>query len=146
MIIFEISAFGHPNISAKHRTTLEVTKDNEISKRADCIIGVNANKSVSEIPEEAKIALKNGAKAEVEITLPGHGLKVALYGFGSSTMSFIHSKDIVIRKSGFVCGRTLLIHANKSAKDIDREFVELLRDKKTELRLLFKVEDCKGYR
>ncbi|MEM2818033.1 MAG: DUF371 domain-containing protein, partial [Archaeoglobaceae archaeon] len=50
MIIFEVSAFGHPNISAKHRTTLEVTKDNEISKRADCIIGVNANKSVSEIP------------------------------------------------------------------------------------------------
>ncbi|MEM0203118.1 MAG: DUF371 domain-containing protein [Archaeoglobaceae archaeon] len=146
MIIFEVSAFGHPNITAKHRSTLEVTKDSEISKRADCVIGVNANKSASEIPEEAKVALKNGAKAEVEITLPNHGLKVVLHGFGSSTMSFTHTKDIVIRKSGFVCGRTLLIHANKSAKDLDREFVELLKDKKTELRLFFKVEDRKGYR
>lgn len=146
MIIFEVIAFGHPNVSAKHRTTLEVTKDSEISKRADCIIGVNASKGVSEIPEDAKIALRNGAKVEVEITLPEYGLKEILQGFGSPEMDFSHPRDIVIRKSGFVCGRTLLIHSNKSAKDLSREFVKLLKDKKTELRLLFKVEDRKGYR
>ncbi|MFN3384449.1 MAG: DUF371 domain-containing protein [Archaeoglobaceae archaeon] len=139
MIIFEVTAFGHPNITARHRTTLEVTKDCEISKRADCIIGVSADKSVSEIPKEAKIALRNGARVEVEMILKDYGLKETIYGFGSSDMSFSHERDIVIRKSEYVCGRTLLIRASKSAKDISREFVELLKNKKTELRLLFKV-------
>ncbi|MEM2324735.1 MAG: DUF371 domain-containing protein, partial [Archaeoglobaceae archaeon] len=46
-MIFEILAFGHSNITAKHRTTFEITKDQEISKRADCVIGVKASKSIS---------------------------------------------------------------------------------------------------
>ncbi len=139
MIIFEVVAFGHPNITARHRTTLEVTKDCEISKRADCIIGVNADKSVSEIPEKAKILIRNGARIEVEMVLQDYGLRETMYGFGSPSMSFSHERDIVMRKSEYVCGRTLLIRASKSAKDICRDFVELLKDKKTELRLLFKV-------
>lgn len=139
MIIFEILAFGHPNVTAQHRTTLEITKDSEISKRAHCVIGVCANKSISEVPEEAKLELKKGARAEVEMVLEDYGLKEFLYGFGSSALSFTHDRDIVIRKSSFVCGRTLLIYANKSAKDLNREFVELLKDKKTELRLFFKI-------
>lgn len=146
MIIFKIISFGHPNITAKHRTTLEVTKDCEISKRADCVIGVSADKSISEIPDNAKTEIKKGTRVEVEIVLQNYGLKETLHGFGSSAMNFTHNRDIVIRKSSFICGRTLLIRANKSAVDLDREFVELLKDKKTELKLLFKVEDCKGYR
>lgn len=145
MIIFEVVAFGHPNVSAKHRTTLEVTKDKEISKRADCIIGVDASRGASEIPEEAKSALKRGAKAEVEIFLPDYALRERLYGFGSQTMSFSHARDIVIRKSDFVCGRTMLVRANKSARDLSRELVELLKEKNTELRLLFKIEESESY-
>ena len=33
---------GHPNISSKHKTTLEFTKDHDIGKTADCIIGVRS--------------------------------------------------------------------------------------------------------
>ncbi|MEM3446565.1 MAG: DUF371 domain-containing protein, partial [Candidatus Korarchaeum sp.] len=36
-MIEEILAYGHPNIRATHRTTMQVTKDEEISRRADCI-------------------------------------------------------------------------------------------------------------
>ncbi|MCS7130288.1 MAG: DUF371 domain-containing protein [Archaeoglobaceae archaeon] len=141
MIIFEVHAFGHPNITAKHRTTLQVTKEAEISKRADCIIGVKADKSISEIPNEAKIALKKGLKVELDILLPDHDIKETLIGFGDERLSFTHEEDIVIRKSKFVCGRTLLIRANKSARDLKREILDLLKDKKTELILLFKIED-----
>ncbi|MEM4523515.1 MAG: DUF371 domain-containing protein, partial [Archaeoglobaceae archaeon] len=49
-MIFEVRAFGHPNITAKHPSTVEVTKDPEISKRADCVIGVKADKSISDLP------------------------------------------------------------------------------------------------
>ncbi|MCS7144293.1 MAG: DUF371 domain-containing protein [Archaeoglobaceae archaeon] len=145
-MIFEILAFGHPNITAKHRTTFEVTKDPEISKRADCVIGVMANKSIAEIPEELKEILKSGAKIEVELSLPDYGIKDKIFGFGDPKLSFKHDKDIVIRKSRFICGRTLLISADKSALDLNREMIELLKDKKTELMLLLKVEsevsDC----
>jgi hypothetical protein len=139
-MIFEILAFGHPNITARHRTTFEITKDPEISKRADCIIGVNADRSISEIPEEARNAIRKGAKVKIELLLPDYGLRDELFGFGDPRLTFSHERDIVIRKSKFVCGRTLIISASKSALEINREIVELLKDKKTELRLLFEVE------
>ncbi|MEM4155605.1 MAG: DUF371 domain-containing protein [Archaeoglobaceae archaeon] len=139
-MIFEILAFGHSNITAKHRTTFEITKDQEISKRADCVIGVKASKSISEIPQEAKKLIGAGAKVEIEISLPDYGIKDHAVGFGDQRLSFTHAKDIVIRKSKFTCGRTLLISADKSAFELSRELVELLKDKKTELLLLFKVK------
>ncbi|MDK2795607.1 MAG: uncharacterized protein PWQ22_200 [Archaeoglobaceae archaeon] len=139
-MIFEITAFGHPNITARHRTTFQITKDPEISKRADCIIGVRAEKSISEIPSKAKEVIKMGAKVNLEISLPDYGLTDEVSGFGDPRMTFSHDRDIVIRKSRFVCGRTLLISANKSAFEINREIARLLRDKKTELKLIFKVE------
>ncbi|MEM0302161.1 MAG: DUF371 domain-containing protein [Archaeoglobaceae archaeon] len=139
-MIFEIIAFGHPNITARHKTTFEITKDEEISKRADCVIGVRASKSISEIPEEAKKLIRAGTKVEIEISLPDYGIKDHAVGFGDQRLSFTHTKDIVIRKSKFVCGRTLLISANKSAFELSRELVELLKDKKTELLILFKIE------
>ncbi|MDI9643510.1 MAG: DUF371 domain-containing protein [Archaeoglobales archaeon] len=139
-MIFEILAFGHSNITAKHRTTFEITKDQEISKRADCVIGVKASKSISEIPQEAKKLIRAGAKVEIEISLPDYGIKDHAVGFGDQRLSFTHAKDIVIRKSKFTCGRTLLISADKSAFELSRELVELLKDKKTELLLLFKVK------
>ncbi len=139
-MIFEIIAFGHPNITARHRTTFEVTKDPEISKRADCIIGVNADRSISEIPEEAKNAIKKGSRVRIELYLPDYGLRDEVFGFGDQRMTFLHERDMVIRKSRFVCGRTLLISASKSAFEINRDIIEPLKDKKTELRLLFEVE------
>lgn len=139
-MIFEIIAFGHPNITARHRTTFEITKDSEITKRADCIIGVRADRSISEIPEEAKNAIKKGARARIELYLPDYALRDEVFGFGDQRMTFLHERDIVVRKSRFVCGRTLLISASKSAFEINREIVDLLKDKKTELRLLFEVE------
>ncbi|MEM4702831.1 MAG: DUF371 domain-containing protein [Archaeoglobaceae archaeon] len=140
-MIFEVRAFGHPNITAKHPSTVEVTKDPEISKRADCVIGVKANKSISDLPKEVKEELKKNVKVEVELLLPEYGIKDCLIGFGSEKLILNHERDIVIRKSTFICGRTLLISANKSAKDIRREMAELLKDRKTELVLLFKIED-----
>lgn len=138
-MIFEIVAFGHPNITARHRTTFEITKDSEITKRADCVIGVKAEKSISEIPSEAKELIKKGSKVTLILKIPDYGLKDQVFGFGDPRLSFSNERDIVIRKSRFICGRTLLISANKSAFDINREIIELLRDKKTELRLLFEV-------
>jgi len=139
MLVEEIVAWGHENIKATHRTTLEITKEMFLTPRGDCIIGVRAEKSISEIDERIKERLRAEAMAEIELSLPDYGIEETLVGYGSSKMTFDHPTDIVVRKSDFVCGRTLLIRANRSAIDLDREMVELLRDPKTELLFVIKV-------
>ncbi len=57
---YSFTAWGHENITANHKRTLEFTKDNELSLEGDCILGVSANFSIypvnyngglSELPE-----------------------------------------------------------------------------------------------
>jgi hypothetical protein len=135
----EITAWGHQNITALHKTTLEITKDRELTKRGDCIIGVNADKAISEISDAVKKELKKGRKAKVILSIPDYGLSERLEGYGSSGMTFDHGSDIVIRKSDFVCSRTLLVRSDKAACDIEREMVELLKDPQTELVFIIEV-------
>jgi len=131
-----IVARGHRNIKATHRTTLEVTKDKNLTKKGDCIVGVDADKSISEISDEMKSMLKEGGEIKVEIYLPDYGLNESLTGYGSGKLTFTHNSDIVIRKSNFICGRTLLIRADKAACDISREIIDLLRHPAIELNLI----------
>jgi len=133
-----IVARGHPNIRATHRTTLEITKDSHLTPRGDCIIGVCASKSISEIDERIKEWLRSGGKVEIEIILPQYGLKDRLFAFGSKNLRFKHPTDIVVRKSDYICDRTLAIKATKAAKDLNRDMVELLRDSNTELLFVLK--------
>ncbi len=131
--MFKIFAQGHENISAKHKTTLEVTKEGKLTPRGDCIIGVNADKSVSDIPDNLRLLLKKGLKFEIEITLPDYGLMDTLTGYGSEKLILSHPTDVVVRKSRYICPRTLLVSSNKAARDINREIVEMLKDRKTEI-------------
>ncbi len=134
----EIIAWGHENITARHRTTLEVTKEENLTLRGACIIGVKADKAIRDIDERIKEWLRAGNRIEIEIILPQYALKDSLVGFGSRDMTFEHKTDIVVRKSDYVCERTLAIRANKAAKDIDREIVKLLKDPTTELRFVIR--------
>jgi hypothetical protein len=128
-----VRARGHPNVRARHKTTLEITRDRDLTPRGDCIIGVDADKSLSDLSLEIRDWLLRGNPVKIEIVLPDYGLKDDLIAFGSRGLTFKHERDIVVRKSDFVCDRTLAIRSNKSARDIDREIVNLLRDSKTEL-------------
>ena len=60
---YSFFSFGHPNITAKHKTTLEFTKDKELSLRGDCIIGVNSTFELKEI----KKMIKSGKKIKILI-------------------------------------------------------------------------------
>ncbi len=133
-----VVAWGHENVTANHRTTLEITKERHLTPRGDCIIGVRANKSVSELDERIKAWLREGKGVKIEIILPQYGLKDVIFAYGSSGLSFRHRSDIVVRKSDFVCDRTLAIRSNKAARDIDREIVEMLKDPETELLFVIK--------
>jgi hypothetical protein len=53
-----IVGYGHKNIQATHKTTLEFTKDKHLSKKGDCIIAVAADKALTDLSGEFKEKLR----------------------------------------------------------------------------------------
>ena len=126
MLIDTIRAKGHPNILATHKTTLQITTDEQISRRADCVIAVSANKSFSDLASGVKTALSANA-AKVRLTIRAGHTSEVITGFGSTDLTHSDATDMVVRKSTFTSGRTLMIGADKAAADLDRKFVEKLK-------------------
>jgi len=126
MICDTIRAKGHPNITARHKTTLQITKDANISRRADCVVAVSADKALRDLTSQVKFALKTGT-VKVQCVIYARGARQTITGFGSTDLPLSDGNDMVIRKSGFISERTLMIGADKAAADLDRRFVERLK-------------------
>ncbi len=139
MLIEKVIAYGHKNITAKHRSTLEITKDREISKRADCIIGVKANKGLADFSEEFK-RLARRDDAVIKVVLEVDGVRDVIVGRGSRKLTFRHEKDIVVRKSSYTCDRTLMIKANKASIDIDERIKRAMQNPNKKLTVYVMVE------
>lgn len=122
----EVIARGHPNITASHYNTFQITRERSISRRADCVIGVEADKSISELSEEIRKEIRAGKKLKIALRLPDYGIEEEVHAVGAPS-DFSHPGDIVVRKSSYVCSRTLAIKADKAAKDLSREMVDLLK-------------------
>lgn len=118
-------AWGHPNITSKHRTTIMVTTDEHLSKRGDCIVAVRAEKSLDDLLPELKEIIRN-EEAEVIFIMETGGQSLVVRGRGHPGLTLTSPSDMVIRKSGFICDRTLMIKADIAASDIPLEFVRLL--------------------
>ena len=76
----EIIAYGHPNISATHTTTFEITKAAELGKEGTCIIGVRANKACADFDANFKNAMKEARKLEITLEAGGVEDKIISYG------------------------------------------------------------------
>jgi hypothetical protein len=136
MISETVRARGHRNVTATHRSTFEVTRDPEIGPAADCIIAVAADKSAASLSESfKKAAASDDAQITAVIRCGGHSDTVT--GRGSSQMTFTDGHSMVFRVSNYVCGRTVMIYADKAAKSLDRGLVVALasgKDAAIELR------------
>ncbi len=128
-----ILAYGHENITARHRTTMQVTKDREITKRADCIIGVRASKSAADLSQELKRHLLEGGHVDIEVETFAGSFRFGAEG--SPKLILNNAVDAVIRRSSYVDDRTIVIRAEASARDIPRRIVKSLRRRETILRL-----------
>jgi len=134
-----IHAFGHENILGVHPTTLMFTKDVHLSKNGDCIVAMSADKSVADLSVEFKEELCKPT-AKVTITIEAGGSREEIRALGSPKLCLCHQTDIVIRKSDYICHRTLAIWADKSANDLPRELVEKLKDPRQEIKITLTVE------
>ena len=119
------TARGHRNIRATHRTTLEITKEADLTPRGDCIVAVGSEKGAADLNRELVEALKRGAEAT--LTIEAGGVTETVRGRGDPRITLTHPTDIVVRKSLYVDSRTLMVEADKSALDLDRRLVEALR-------------------
>ena len=136
---FEIQFSGHENIRSNHKTTIEITKESHLTPRGDCIVGVNATSSCADLPQELKDKLKNSdAKVTFSIRVKDHEFIVD--GKGHPDLTLTHSEDIVIRKSDFVCPRTLAVKCDKASDLLPRDLVLLLQNPETKGTFTITVE------
>lgn len=134
-----IFAHGHVNVSATNRTTFEITKDEDLSKKGDCIIAVSADKALFDLNDVFKQKVrKDGARLTVLVEADGIADKVNAYG--SRLLMLSHPTDMVVRKSSFVSDRTLAIQADKAACDFSRELVEKLQNPEQEVKITLIVK------
>jgi hypothetical protein len=117
---------GHPNVRAEHPTTLEVTRDEFLTPRGDCIVGVAGSKGASEIDNCVKEVLRAGGELVAVVLVEG-GPFDYLVAEGSNLMTFTEGRKVIIRRSTYVDGSTIGIRATKAARDIRRDVVEALR-------------------
>ena len=127
---FEILFSGHENIRSNHQKTIEITKESHLTPQGDCIIGVNASSSCADLPLELKNQLKN-PESKIKFSIRVADKEFVLEGKGHPELILSHTEDIVIRKSDFICPRTLAIKCDKASDLLPREMVTLLQDPKT---------------
>lgn len=114
-----------------------ITKDLEVGPKGDCIIGIGADKSVSDLPLELKRVASSNKELVITFMIGGMTEKVRARGHPSLTLD--HPTDLVVRKSSFICGRTLAINADKAAADLSRNFTAALRNPNTKLEIKIAV-------
>lgn len=128
-MIFKIKTKGHRNVTSHHRSTFEITKDAEIGPTADCIIGVDMDNSMNDFPQEFKDKIAN-PDTMVTVILDTENGHDEIVGFGHENLTLTHPTDIVCRTSDFTCPRTLMIRADKAARDLDEKLVDDLKNEK----------------
>jgi hypothetical protein len=133
-----IVGYGHKNIQATHKTTLELTKDKHLSKKGDCIIAVVADKALTDLSAEFKENLRK-PHAKLIILIEAGGIIEQVNAHGSPQLILSHPTDMVIRKSDYVCNRTLAVHADKAAQDLPKALVEKLKNPEQKVKITLTV-------
>ena len=127
---FIIEFTGHENITSLHTKTIEITKESRLTRNGDCIVGVNASCGCKEIPQEMKKKLQD-PKTSVKFSINIDNYSFQVSGRGHKDLVLTHPDDIVLRKSTFVCPRTLAVKCDKASDSIPAEMIRLLQNPKT---------------
>lgn len=130
MLRVQFQAFGHENVAGNHRTTLELTSEDFLTREGTCIVGVRSNQTLSQLAPEIKM-LAASRETRIILRLRAKNLVEEIAGRGDPGLTYSDSVSMVARTSTYVCGRTLMVKADKAALDLDRTFVEVLQSPET---------------
>jgi uncharacterized protein len=129
---------GHPMVRSAHPTTIEVTTEDHLTSRGDCIVGVGASMGCAQLDAQLKELLRRKG-SRVKICLFVGPFAFVVKAEGDPRLELSHPYDIVIRKSDYVSDRTLAVNADAAARDIPREIVRQLKNPDTVGRLEIEV-------
>ena len=132
---YKFNAYGHTNILATHKTTLEFTKDSELTLKGDCIVGIKADFDLDELKGFIK-KTKNNKK--ITITISINKIKEIINAELNPHFSSKH--EMVIRKTDFVSERTFAVKADKAAFELSRELVKEMRNPETRVSVAIDVK------
>ena len=136
MIQDEVTFYGHPNVRSLHSKTVEITRDGHLTLRGDCIIGVRASKACADFDQNLRRRLRsNDSVVRIEIMVGDESFLIN--GKGDERFTLQNPYDIVIRKTGFVCPRTMSVRCDRASSDVPRKMVRMLQD--TEERGIFRI-------
>lgn len=143
MVILEtVSAYGHENILCTHSTTIEITKEKSLTKKGNCIMGIDASKGCFDLNNNLKKKILNGNK--IKITLILEDFQDSFFGFGNKDLRLLDKNDMVFRKSNFICDRTVLINCTKSSLEINRKLIKKLKIPGKKLSIIFEINERNG--
>lgn len=132
MHLIRFKAYGHENVIGEHKTTVELTTEDYLTKQGTCIVGVRASLKLSDLsPEIQKLATLETTK--IVLVMEVAGIREQVTGTGGDDLSYTDSVSMVARTSSFQCGRTLMVNADKAASDLSRNFVNLLTKDEIEI-------------
>ncbi|AFZ71130.1 hypothetical protein Calag_1423 [Caldisphaera lagunensis DSM 15908] len=123
---FTFKAYGHKNVRATHKTTIEITKDDYLTTRGDCIIGIKSEVSLNDFPKWLKEDIKKGNM--ILVVFCSKKNCDSLIGYGDSNLILNNETKIIFRKSNYIEPATALIKSNKAAADLDRNLIEELKN------------------
>jgi len=109
---------GHAAIAGTHAKTIEFTRDDDVTRRATCVLGV-----ASEHDDGALRALRGDV--EVELECGGHRDTFT----ATMTPFFLGDDSLVFRRGPALRGRTIAYRASKGAAGIDRALVHALGER-----------------
>ena len=138
-VIEVIYARGHANVESTHKTTFQITREPFLSKRGDCVIAVAATKGAMDLSSKFKETARR-ERAQITVIIEVDNVKGVVKAQGSARLTFTHPDDLVVRKSSYVCGRTLAINADNAVKDLSRKLVEKLRNPEQKVRVTLVAE------
>jgi hypothetical protein len=128
-------------VIGEHKTTVEITTEDYLTQEGTCIIGIRADQALSDVPAEIK-ALVASERTKIVLRMKAGDFTEKVVGRGDPRLTYLDTVSMVARKSSFVCDRTLMVGADKAASDLDRSFVDSLKDSSAsiECELLFVTE------
>ncbi len=140
---YSFTCFGHENITAGHKTTLEFTKEEELSLKGDCIVGVKADFSFAQLKRFIK-SLGSNRKITIIIETINHNKKIIERINAEINPNFNSGREIVIRKTDFVSERTFAIKADRAAFELSRELISFLKGKESRIKARIGASNKRG--
>ncbi len=133
-----IRARGHENVTAEHGSTFEVTSDDWLTPAGDCILAVEADRTPADF-DPAFVDACRDEDATISVTFETADHTETAVGSGHPDLAFEGDRSAVGRTSDYVDERTVVVDADKSAVDFDRDLVAALADG-TEVTVTLRVE------